>query len=505
MSNFQTDVPLINVPFVRPDGRVNEAWFMFLIQLFRRTGGASGDTSSVGLTFSDIYSDVTDADLDLVSALTSDALTEIQMLSGDANTQAISRAIDGINLLLHAATDESSNKAKNADFVARSTELSLILDEAQNVLVKMRGALQDATIDQMTPIDPIRSMAYQDSGNVKITGGSISGLTTNNATSVALTDDTTTNATMYPAFGTGPGTSALKISSTKLTWNPLTGLLSAPSVSAQLNGTLGVTTPAAAAVTTLTASQAVTLSPANANVTLSPTGTGLVTINPATAGAMDNVTIGATTAKAGTFTQLSIGGLTTGIADFRTSTGATLVVGRTSNTGVGSQPGTFGIYAPNASGTVLVWGQWRASITNATAGTEACSQIFSTRVGGAFVDCMTIDGSGNLVNLKGVADQAYSYQTPATGFSITIGASIRTLILDPAGTLATGTITMPASPVDGQEIRIASSQTITALTVSPNAGQSIKNAPTALTVSTTGPQGYEFIYRSSNTTWYRLQ
>lgn len=57
---------------------------------------------------------------------------------------------------------------------------------------------------------------------------------------------------------------------------------------------------------TITAQGTVGLSPANANVTLSPTGTGVVTINPATAGTLDNVAIGGTTAKAGTFTTLTL-------------------------------------------------------------------------------------------------------------------------------------------------------------------------------------------------------
>jgi hypothetical protein len=70
-----------------------------------------------------------------------------------------------------------------------------------------------------------------------------------------------------------------------------------------LNATpVGASTASTGAFTTLTASNAVTLSPANQNVVASPTGTGTVTINPATASAMDNVTIGATTPKAGTFT-----------------------------------------------------------------------------------------------------------------------------------------------------------------------------------------------------------
>jgi hypothetical protein len=46
-------------------------------------------------------------------------------------------------------------------------------------------------------------------------------------------------------------------------------------------------------------------SPANKNVTLSPTGTGTVTVNPAIAGAMDNVVIGATTPKAITGTTIT--------------------------------------------------------------------------------------------------------------------------------------------------------------------------------------------------------
>jgi len=55
----------------------------------------------------------------------------------------------------------------------------------------------------------------------------------------------------------------------------------------------------------LTAASTVTMSPANNSVTISPTGTGTVTINPATAGTLNNMAIGGTTAAAGTFTTLS--------------------------------------------------------------------------------------------------------------------------------------------------------------------------------------------------------
>jgi len=63
--------------------------------------------------------------------------------------------------------------------------------------------------------------------------------------------------------------------------------------------------------TTISASSTVTLSPANANVAISPSGTGSVTIAPATSGTLNNIVIGGTTAAAGTFTDLTATGTTT--------------------------------------------------------------------------------------------------------------------------------------------------------------------------------------------------
>lgn len=90
----------------------------------------------------------------------------------------------------------------------------------------------------------------------------------------------------------------------------------AVTISTTLNVT-GTTTTAG-----LTASGAVALSPNNANVVLAPTGTGVVTIAPASAvGNMDNMVIGATTARAASVTTLSATGvitstLATGTAPF---------------------------------------------------------------------------------------------------------------------------------------------------------------------------------------------
>ena len=48
-----------------------------------------------------------------------------------------------------------------------------------------------------------------------------------------------------------------------------------------------------------------TMSPANLAITMSPTGTGTVTIAPATAGSINNMSIGATTPASGKFSSLA--------------------------------------------------------------------------------------------------------------------------------------------------------------------------------------------------------
>jgi len=55
----------------------------------------------------------------------------------------------------------------------------------------------------------------------------------------------------------------------------------------------------------LTLDGAFNMNPANASIQISPTGTGTLTINPATAGTMNNMAIGGSTAAAGSFTTLS--------------------------------------------------------------------------------------------------------------------------------------------------------------------------------------------------------
>ena len=75
---------------------------------------------------------------------------------------------------------------------------------------------------------------------------------------------------------------------------------------------------------------AININPANAQVAISPTGTGSVTINPATAGTINNMAIGGTTALAGSFTDLSV----TGTLSFDAAQGTAGQVLTSAGTGV---------------------------------------------------------------------------------------------------------------------------------------------------------------------------
>jgi hypothetical protein len=106
-------------------------------------------------------------------------------------------------------------------------------------------------------------------------------------------------------------------------------------------------------------------------------------------------------------------------------------------------------------------------------------------------------GTQTVITAAAVADGSYDYQTPATGGTVTLSNTKYHTIVDPAGTLATLTVNMPAAPIDGQYVDVRFSQVITSLTVSGN-GNSIKGNPTSAAI---GSQ-FSGIYRAANTTWY---
>ena len=108
----------------------------------------------------------------------------------------------------------------------------------------------------------------------------IGGTTANTITGTTITASTKFVGTNFDASGSGGGNLRTSSGSSVLQWG----------------GGGGVN---------LTLDGAFNMNPANATISIAPTGTGTLTVNPATAGTMNNMAIGGTTPLAGAFTTLS--------------------------------------------------------------------------------------------------------------------------------------------------------------------------------------------------------
>lgn len=100
--------------------------------------------------------------------------------------------------------------------------------------------------------------------------------------------------------------------------------------------------------------------------------------------------------------------------------------------------------------------------------------------------------------------QVTQYSAPTTtGFTATITNSDASayLILTPTGTLAAGTILLPAlaSCVDGQTVTVTCTQIVTALTVDGN-GSTVNGAPTTLAANAFFTLKFDGVMDA----WYRI-
>ena len=94
----------------------------------------------------------------------------------------------------------------------------------------------------------------------------------------------------------------------------------------------------------------------------------------------------------------------------------------------------------------------------------------------------------------------YTLSVPTVGFNITVPNNVNAYVINPAGTLASGTFVMPAAPYDGQKVKFSTSQTVTTLTVSANSGQTLIGAPS--TITSIAP--FTYLYTAASKTWYRI-
>lgn len=101
----------------------------------------------------------------------------------------------------------------------------------------------------------------------------------------------------------------------------------------------------------------------------------------------------------------------------------------------------------------------------------------------------------------------FSAQSAASGaIGITPGNTSGGVAIISSAALSPTVIFLPNAPIDGQQFHLSSNATIATLTVtSTQVGALMSQPPTALTVSTTAPYNYLFVYHAANSTWYRLQ
>jgi hypothetical protein len=100
-------------------------------------------------------------------------------------------------------------------------------------------------------------------------------------------------------------------------------------------------------------------------------------------------------------------------------------------------------------------------------------------------------------------------QTYTGASSVTVNNTTTWLIINPSSISAAMTITLPASPSSGQKVEISFGGTITsgngvvtALSISPNTGQTIIQTSSPGYVQSGDAISYR--YNSSNTSWYRI-
>lgn len=100
---------------------------------------------------------------------------------------------------------------------------------------------------------------------------------------------------------------------------------------------------------------------------------------------------------------------------------------------------------------------------------------------------------------------ATNIYTPTTGFSIPVPTPVsqqQWMLLQPAGTLATGTITLPLNTItpDGTEVLITTSQQITAFTLGLNGAAAAYGDPTTLAAE----DFFRMRYVLATNSWYRI-
>jgi hypothetical protein len=100
---------------------------------------------------------------------------------------------------------------------------------------------------------------------------------------------------------------------------------------------------------------------------------------------------------------------------------------------------------------------------------------------------------------------ATNVYTPGTGFNLAVPTPVadqQWMLLQPAGTLATGTITLPLNTgtPDGTEVLVTTTQQITAFTLAANGASQLYGAPSTLAAQ----DFFRMRFVLATNSWYRI-
>lgn len=100
---------------------------------------------------------------------------------------------------------------------------------------------------------------------------------------------------------------------------------------------------------------------------------------------------------------------------------------------------------------------------------------------------------------------ATNVYVPSTGFNIAVPSPVaqqQWVLLQPAGTLASGTVTLPLNTItpDGTEVLITTSQQITAFTLGANGAANLYGDPTTLAAE----DFFRMRFVQAMNSWYRI-
>ena len=100
---------------------------------------------------------------------------------------------------------------------------------------------------------------------------------------------------------------------------------------------------------------------------------------------------------------------------------------------------------------------------------------------------------------------ATNVYTPGTGFNIAVPTPVadqQWMLIQPAGTLATGTVTLPLNTqtLDGTEVLVTTTQQITGFTLALNGATAAYGAPTTLLAE----EFFRMRFVQATNAWYRI-